>query len=186
MFTIIHCGSGKTPAIASLLDALGYDNRIVNSDDFNYPAYEDSVGFIIGGNPLLLTENDHKPLFKKFQFLKITEIPVLGICFGMLITGMLFGSEIKRCPEYRSDRSISVLQQNALFENLPPKPVFKEDHTEEITLPEEFICLAKSDACEVEAMQHQEKKIFGVQFHPEVSGENGKALLDNFCKTFLP
>jgi GMP synthase-like glutamine amidotransferase len=59
---------------------------------------------------------------------------------------------------------------------------FKEDHCECISLPENFNLIASSENCEVEMMEHQTKKIIGVQFHPEVSGNNGEWFFDQFLK----
>jgi len=45
--------------------------------------------------------------------------------------------------------------------------------------------IASSDACVNEVMQHKTKKIFGVQFHPEVSGNHGRVMIENFVKIAL-
>jgi GMP synthase (glutamine-hydrolysing) len=57
-----------------------------------------------------------------------------------------------------------------------------EDHCESISVPPGFVLVASSDACVNEIMQHQTKPFFGVQFHPEVSGNHGSLLIENFAK----
>ena len=62
----------------------------------------------------------------------------------------------------------------------------KEDHCEFVSVPKDFKLIASSDACFNEAMSYIEREIFGVQFHPEVSGLQGALMLENFyniCKT---
>ena len=51
-----------------------------------------------------------------------------------------------------------------------------------ITLPEKFDLLAIFDSCNNESMKHKDKNMYGVQFHPEVSGEAGEIVFDNFLK----
>jgi GMP synthase-like glutamine amidotransferase len=55
-----------------------------------------------------------------------------------------------------------------------------QDHTEGISLPSSFIHLAWSKDYAVEGMRHPHLPLWGVQFHPEVSDENGKKLIANF------
>jgi GMP synthase (glutamine-hydrolysing) len=104
----------------------------------------------------------------------------LGICFGHQILGMVYGASIARQKEDRSWQEIEIIQDSELFENFGKTVLMVEDHCESISVPPHFNLLASSDACVNEAMQHQEKKMFGVQFHPEVSGDNGEKIITNF------
>ena len=49
-----------------------------------------------------------------------------------------------------------------------------------MTTTKEFILIATSENTKVEAIQHETKPWYGVQFHPEKSGKNGKAIINNF------
>ena len=75
---------------------------------------------------------------------------------------------------------VEVVERNTLFEGLGPALSLTEDHCEGITAPAEFTVLAKSEDYEVEAMKHLKKPLYGVQFHPEVSGETGLRIMGNF------
>jgi GMP synthase (glutamine-hydrolysing) len=58
----------------------------------------------------------------------------------------------------------------------------QEDHCESISIPEEFELVANSDECINEVMQHEKKSLYGVQFHPEVSGNHGAIIFENFIQ----
>ena len=142
-------------------------------------------GIIFTGSPTMFTEVSANPYIKKFSFIKAGKIPVLGICFGHQLMGIIYGAKIFRGEEIRTKNKISVLKKDILFENLFPETEMGEDHTEGITLPPEFIHLATSDSYIVEGMRHRVFPLWGVQFHPEISGKNGKVLFGNFlscCK----
>jgi len=69
-----------------------------------------------------------------------------------------------------------------LLNRLPNIFEMQEDHCESISIPQEFELVANSDECINEVMQHESKKIYGVQFHPESSGNFGHILLENFIE----
>ena len=106
---------------------------------------------------------------------------LIGICFGHQVIGIMHGASIYRGPEIREEHPIHILKKDPLFGGFEDGVSMTEDHTEGITLPEGFIHLASSTSYPNEAMKHPSQKIWGVQFHPEVSGDKGLELFRNFC-----
>lgn len=180
MICIINFGSNKTPNIFSMVRSLGYQAIVVDGSQTTEIDFEKVEAFILSGAPVLLTKTNQEPYLTQIAFVKTTNRPVLGICFGHQLIGMLFGAEVYLGQAVRTNTFIRVLKEENLFKGLSNNPLLAEDHTEGITLPIGFDRLASSDTYEVEAMKHQSKNIFGVQFHPEVSGDNGHVLMRNF------
>ena len=140
-------------------------------------------GIILSGAPILLTEEKTDQYIKDTAWIKEIKIPILGICFGHQLLGILHGAQVSLCKEDRNWQEIIIEQSSTLFNYIRKPYRMVEDHTEEVTLPEDFKLLATSKVCKNEAMQHKIKPLFGVQFHPEVSERGGLQLLKNFCKT---
>ena len=107
-------------------------------------------------------------------------LPILGICFGHQIMGLFFNAKITKCQPDRNWQNIIFETKFDLFDC--NSAVFMEDHCECIDGPDEFIVSGSSSICSNEAMQHKVNPWYGVQFHPEVSGENGILLIKNFLK----
>ena len=110
-------------------------------------------------------------------------IPVLGICYGaQLIASTLGGtvdnSEVK---EY-GNTEVTYNCDSTLFQNIDKTSIAWMSHTDYISaLPEGFTAIATTSHCPVAAMEHSEKKIFALQFHPEVEHSvAGNQILKNF------
>lgn len=179
MILIINCGSQKTPYIEQAVD-LQMDFKTVGLFDATAESAADVKGIIISGAPILITEVDTLPYLEQLSWILNANIPVLGICFGHQILGLLHDANAARQMEDRDWQTIEALEEHPLFDKLPMEFQMVEDHCESISVPRDFKLLAVSDVCVNEAMYHKTKPFFGVQFHPEVSGNQGTLIIENF------
>lgn len=184
MIAIIDCGSAKTPAIAEHLNEY-IDVQTISLFDFKAEHCHNYQGVVLSGAPILLTDTDPSPYLAHLSWIKTYQKPLLGICFGHQILGLLNGARISKMREDRGFQEIEVLKDDLLFERLPDIFEMQEDHCEHVSIPQGFDLLACSDACINEAMKHRSLAQYGVQFHPEVSGNYGHVLLSNFAKMVL-
>jgi GMP synthase (glutamine-hydrolysing) len=182
MIFIIDFGSKKTKEIASCLSHLNFNSAIIKWDESEKTDWDAATGIILSGAPVLLTETDPEIYISRYDFLRKINVPVLGICFGHQLLGMMHGAKIFKGVEVRKQTEIFIKNNDPLFSGFAEQIKMTEDHIEGITLPDSFVTLASSEYYEVEAMKHPVKNMYGVQFHPEVSGKKGLQLLLNFLR----
>ncbi|MFA6511757.1 MAG: gamma-glutamyl-gamma-aminobutyrate hydrolase family protein [Patescibacteria group bacterium] len=183
MVCIVDCGSEYIGKLTELVCGFGYTCTTIPDTDI---ANADMSGFshvIISGAPTMLTEMDTKEYVSRFSFIKTAHIPILGICNGHQVMGLLFGATISRGDMIHRMEPISIIQNDLLFAGISDRTAFQEEHREFITLPEGFTLLASSPSCSNEAMRHTSKPLYGVQFHPEASGQPGNTVIRNFLTT---
>lgn len=109
------------------------------------------------------------------------DIPILGICYGCQIIALTFGGSLKRLEKPIKDFShVIVKSDNALVFGKQRLMVFKSHKFCISKLPSCLNSAAESQTCKNEILVHKEKRIFGTQFHPEVSGADGISILCNF------
>ena len=110
-------------------------------------------------------------------------VPLLGICYGMQLIAREAGAELVKLDraEY-GPATLRIDSGSALFSGVPRESRAWMSHGDSVVkLPEGFVEAASTERCHVAAMVNDERKIYGVQFHPEVAHtEIGRQVLDNF------
>lgn len=127
---------------------------------------------ILSGTPLMDTEYlDH---VDNFHWLETCNIPVLGICAGMQVMGLAFGSDLIPCLEIGMTQ-ITPLKENALVSRSFSAYSL---HRYGICPSSDFDVLARSDLC-VQAIKHIHLDLYGVLFHPEA---RNKEVIQTFVR----
>jgi GMP synthase (glutamine-hydrolysing) len=110
-------------------------------------------------------------------------IPVLGICYGLQLMAYLLGGKVasSKKREY-GFASLRVKERGGLLSRIKDKGQVWMSHGDRVeAAPPGFIVSGKTSHCNVAVMEERERKLFGVQFHPEVvHTEQGKKILSNF------
>ncbi len=137
-------------------------------------------GIILSGGPESVYEKG-APMPRREIFK--TDLPILGICYGMQATTRLFGGEVvgEREEEY-GPRQVRVIGRHPLFMGLRKSIRVWMSHADRVgSPPRNWRILAETDTCPFCALQSPDGRILGVQFHPEVSHtDDGTKVLRNF------
>lgn len=110
-------------------------------------------------------------------------IPILGICYGMQLMTYTLGGNVARANkrEYGTTE-VEIDNSSSLFQGFENTNGFLMSHTDFVeTVPEGFKNIGHTKSCPNAAMENQEKKLYGIQFHPEVNNSvNGTLVIKNF------
>ena len=110
-------------------------------------------------------------------------IPILGICYGAQLLAFMTGGTVSAAENGSEYGKIRLhTEHNVLFQDIPEESICWMSHTDFISaVPEGFQVLAATGRCPCAALGNDEKKLYGVQFHPEVTHtEYGRQILHNF------
>ncbi len=136
------------------------------------------IGIIFTGGPASVTDEGAPTVSTEIFELGI---PVLGICYGCQLMSYELGGKVDRGPrEY--GKQVLKAGKSVLFDGVPETSRIWMSHTVYVSaVPEGFEVIGTTDTCPVAAMANDEKKLYGVQFHPEVMHtEYGENVLRNF------
>lgn len=110
-------------------------------------------------------------------------VPVLGICYGDQLMAHTLGGEVKSADirEY-GKTEVNLDNKSPLFKNIKDVDQCWMSHTDFISkAPQGFKIIGHTSQCPIAAMANEEKKLYGVQFHPEVEHSLfGQQMIQNF------
>ena len=110
-------------------------------------------------------------------------IPVLGLCYGMQLMAHTLGGKVEAADKREFGKTETQFDTSAaLFKDLPAQGIVWMSHVDYVAeMPEGFTAIAHTADCPVAAMANVEKKLYAMQYHPEVNHtDNGTAMLKNF------
>ncbi len=137
-------------------------------------------GIIFSGGPSSVYSPDapisHPKIFE-------LNIPILGICYGLQLIAFQNKGEVAKSTHKEFGRAfIKFNSSGKIFKNISSPTEVWMSHGDALTkLPKNFEVIAQSDNAPICAIQYEQKKMYGVQFHPEVvHTKEGKKILSNF------
>jgi len=138
------------------------------------------AAIILSGGPSSVYEDGSPKLDPKILELGV---PVLGICYGFQILAQTLGGRVDKTGkrEYGATK-LSIASGGTLLAGQPDLQVCWMSHGDQVMqAPSGFEVLASTETTPVAAFESKEKKIYGVQWHPEVKhSEQGQKVLENF------
>ncbi len=193
MIAVIDYGAGNVASVANALTALNADFKITNNE-FEI-LKSNKIIFPGVGEASYAVKQLHK--LNLFTMLRVCSKPVLGICLGMQlmadhskegdVTGLglfpgsteKFDAEISKVP-HMGWNNIEIRKESKLFEGIKSGEMFYFAHSYFLPLNIYATSVANHNitfTASVESMNY-----YGVQFHPEKSGDAGLKLLKNFVE----
>jgi GMP synthase (glutamine-hydrolysing) len=135
------------------------------------------------------------------EVIKQAPQPILGVCGGHQLIAAAFGAPVdlmgrlepgdgyEGAKRERGFFPVDIVNENgqgSLFKDLPQQFTVWHSHFDEVKeLPPGFRLRAFNEACAIQAMQHERRPLFGVQFHPELFDDehpDGRRILENFLQ----
>jgi len=176
---IINNGGQWTHRIWRVIGELEHEAEIIPNTT---PAEQITAdGMILsGGAPHVDTET--VKLGSCGDYIDKLDIPILGLCVGQQFMALHLGGTAGAAskPEYGLVE-LEVIEPGDILKGLPTRFNVWGNHNDEVKTAPGFKILAKSANCINEAMQHESRPLYGLQFHPEVNDtQYGDQILKNF------
>jgi GMP synthase (glutamine-hydrolysing) len=150
---------------------------------------------ILSGQSHPWNQYSEKSLASVFEVIKKAEQPILGVCGGHQQLALAFGAPVDLMARLEPGEGYAGAKRergyfpvetdgNGIFKNLPRKITVWHSHFDEVKqLPKGFHATAWNENSPIQAMQHTNRPLFGVQFHPELFDDEhpeGRRVIENF------
>jgi imidazole glycerol-phosphate synthase subunit HisH len=199
---IVDYGVGNVHSVSAALTFLGYKNMVSRNPD----VIREATALVLPGvgaySQAVINLSQLNLIEVLNEEVLIKRKPILGICLGMQVLGMIseessgfsgwgwIDAEVLRFPSLQDLRiphvgwnTIVGVNDNFLFNNLEREPHFYFDHSYYFNCNDRF-AIAKCNYGFPFTAAIKSDNIVGVQFHPEKSQTNGLKLFRNFCRYF--
>ncbi len=179
---VVDFGAQYAQLIARRVREAGvYSEIISHHASASEIAAKNPLAIVLSGGPSSVYEEGSPSLQAGILELGV---PVLGICYGFQVMAQALGGDVGKTGlrEYGATETTVNPRLTPLFSGQPEKQTTWMSHGDQVqTAPPGFEVLASTDATGVAAFGSEEKKMFGVQWHPEVKhSEYGQGVLENF------
>ena len=177
---VVNFGSQVAHLIARRVRELGVHSGIVPYDISAGRIKElNPKGIILSGGPASVYEKGAPLADRKIFSLGV---PILGICYGLQLIGKEYGKVVPHLQKEFGKKELQVKKQGTLLKGLKNKEQVWMSHGDLVKkLPPDFKVLGSTDTCPLAAVESPSRKLYGVQFHPEVvHTTNGMKIYRNF------
>ena len=177
MLLVLDNGSVYTQNLVDFLDSNSIDHKRIEPHKLNISELNLFNSFILSGR----RKNDSKTNALNSKIINhaiSNKKSLLGICYGAEMLALTLGGTIKKMNIlHKGNEEVEVITKNALCEG--KISVFESHHFEISKLNGSLMNLGRSKICNNEIIYLENSKIFGTQFHPEMSTD-GKKLIKKF------
>ena len=179
---VLDFGSQYAHLIAKRIRHLGAYTKIF-SPSAKENLLHDAKGIVLSGGPASVYSSNIPNFNSKILYL---DLPILGLCYGHQLIAKEFGGAIANTG--KGEFGKAILQQTSdfpLWQNVSfPNQVWMSHQDSVTKCPPDFEVTGVTESGNVAAMRHRKRRIYTLQFHPEVNDtEQGQKMLDNFINT---
>lgn len=180
---IIDLGGQYCHMIGRRLRDIGVSSEIL-PPSVRAGEFEGFAGIILSGGPQSVYESDAPSIDRGILDL---DLPLLGICYGHQLLAHLLGADVRASSAEYGHAVLQLRQErgeDALFAATPSSQAVWMSHADRVeSLPGGFEILAETSSCAIAAFGNPQRRVYGVQFHPEVAHTlYGIRLLNNFAR----
>lgn len=178
---ILDFGSQYTQLIARRIREISVYSEI-HPNNFSFEKIQElnPAGIILSGGPMSVYDDDSLTVDKRIFELGI---PVLGVCYGIQLITSMFGGQVEPAQQREYGKTLfNIVSENELFEGVTLTSSVWMSHGDYITsVPESIEVIGSTNDSPIAALKIKTKRIYGVQFHPEVAHtDEGLQIIKNF------
>lgn len=138
------------------------------------------IGIIFTGGPNSVYDDNAPNIDKEIFDLGI---PILGLCYGMQLISKTFGAVVEKAEKKEFGKTLCIKDKDSkLIQNMKNETIVWMSHQDQVKkLPCGFDLIQHTSTCPYAAIENEEKKIYAVQYHPEVNhSQEGSKLIQSF------